>query len=108
MRKDPDLAELTTVPMINYWLGPSAHAVCYLLKGGEVYNIVLICPDNLPEGVAQEAADLDELSAIFETWDPRLQKLLGLVQQTFKWKLQVRFAPPLCARWRCACRDVGG
>jgi salicylate hydroxylase len=88
MRKDPALAELIKTPVINYWMGPGSHAVCYLLKGGELYNIVLICPDNLPPGVAQQEADLDELTQIFKTWDPRLQKLLGLVQQTFKWKLQ--------------------
>ncbi|KAF8537013.1 hypothetical protein BDD12DRAFT_848640 [Trichophaea hybrida] len=88
MRKDPDLAQLAEVPVINYWMGPGAHAVCYLLKGGELYNIVLICPDNLPEGVALQNADLDELRGIFATWDIRLQKLLELVQQTFKWKLQ--------------------
>jgi salicylate hydroxylase len=88
MKKDPELAKLTEVPMINYWMGPGAHAVCYLLKGGELYNIVLICPDNLPEGVALQDADLQELRDIFATWDTRLQKLLELVQQTFKWKLQ--------------------
>ncbi|KAA8910288.1 hypothetical protein FN846DRAFT_555513 [Sphaerosporella brunnea] len=88
MRKDPDLAKLTEFPVINYWLGPQSHAVCYLLKGGELYNIVLICPDNLPEGMAQQNADLEELKALFANWDVRLQKLLGLIQQTFKWKLQ--------------------
>jgi salicylate hydroxylase len=89
MRKDADLAKLIEVPVINYWLGPQSHAVCYLLKGGELYNIVLICPDNLPEGVALQNADLEELHALFATWDPRLQKLLAMVQQTSKWKLQV-------------------
>jgi salicylate hydroxylase len=33
MRKHKDLVELTENPAINFWLGPDAHAVCYLLKG---------------------------------------------------------------------------
>jgi len=93
MKKDPGLAQLTEVPVINYWMGPGAHAVCYLLKGGELYNIVLVCPDNLPEGLALQDADLQELRNIFATWDVRLQKLLELVQKTYKWKLQVRYIP---------------
>lgn len=102
IRKDPELAGLAETPMLNIWMGPRAHAVCYLLKGGDLYNIVLICPDDLPPGVAQQAADLDELRAIFQTWDPRLQKLLGLVQQTFKWKLEVDAPTLLCrAAGRC-------
>lgn len=100
MKKDPDLAQLTEVPVINYWMGPGAHAVCYLLKGGELYNIVLVCPDNLPEGMAQQDADLQELRDIFATWDIRLQKLLELVQKTFKWKLQVRSIPSCHQRKR--------
>ncbi|KAL7266673.1 hypothetical protein RUND412_010773 [Rhizina undulata] len=88
MKKDPDLVSLTQEPAINYWMGPDSHVVCYLLKGGNLYNIVLLCPDNLPKDSPVAPADLDEMRAIFKTWDPKLQKLLGLVQETSKWRLQ--------------------
>ena len=88
MRKHPDLRELAEKPAINYWMGPDAHAVCYLLKGGDLYNIVLICPDNLPERVTTAKADVQEMREFFEKWDPRLKTLLGLVQETSKWRLQ--------------------
>ena len=88
MKKHTDLVELAENPVINYWMGPDAHAVCYLLKGGGLYNIVLICPDNLPEMVNTANADLQEMRDFFEKWDPRLKTLLGIVQETSKWRLQ--------------------
>ena len=88
MRKHEILRELVETPQINYWMGPHAHAVCYLLKGGGLYNIVLACPDNLPEMVNTQKADLQEMQAFFKDWDPRLKTLLGMVQETSKWRLQ--------------------
>ncbi|KAI9712613.1 MAG: hypothetical protein M1812_006793 [Candelaria pacifica] len=88
MKKHADLIELTERPVINYWMGPDAHAVCYLLQGGGLYNIVLLCPDNLPEMVNTAKADLQEMLQTFEKWDPRLKTLLGIVQETSKWRLQ--------------------
>jgi salicylate hydroxylase len=45
MRPHPELHEFLDDPAINVWMGPGGHAVCYLLKGGNLYNIVLMyCP----------------------------------------------------------------
>jgi salicylate hydroxylase len=88
MKKHPLLKELAAKPAINYWMGPDAHAVCYLLKGGGLYNIVLACPDNLPEMVNMAKADVQEMREFFSEWDPQLRALLDLVQETSKWRLQ--------------------
>ena len=88
MKRHPDLNELTEKPAIHYWMGPSAHAVCYLLQGGALYNIVLICPDNLPESTNTAKADLQEMRDFFQEWDPKLRLLLGMVQETSKWRLR--------------------
>ncbi|KAA8910688.1 hypothetical protein FN846DRAFT_897907 [Sphaerosporella brunnea] len=88
MRADPDLAELAAKPIINVWMGPRAHAMCYLLKGGSVYNIVLCCPDNLPADINIARAAPGELEEFFATWDPRLRKLLALSHDVSKWRLQ--------------------
>lgn len=88
MRKHPELRELAERPAINLWMGPSSHAVCYLLKGGDLYNIVLVCPDNLPELVNTAKADLQEMRDYFVNWDPKLRALLDMVQETSKWRLQ--------------------
>jgi len=87
MKRHDDLRGLVEKPAINYWMGPYGHVVCYLLKGGGLYNIVLICPDNLPEMLNTAKADLQEMRDFFEHWDPKLRTLLGLVQETTKWRL---------------------
>lgn len=88
MKKHPLLADLAAVPNINYWMGPDSHVVSYLLQGGNLYNIVLVCPDNLPELVNQQKADLNEMHALFSSWDPQLRALLELCNDTSKWRLQ--------------------
>jgi salicylate hydroxylase len=88
IRKHPELRELAEKPAINLWMGPSSHAVCYLLKGGDLYNIVLVCPDNLPEFINTAKADLQEMRDYFVNWDPRLRAILDMVQETSKWRLQ--------------------
>jgi len=87
MKKHPNLRDLAEKPAVNYWMGPYGHVVCYLLQGGDLYNIVLICPDNLPEMSYTAKADLQEMRDFFENWDPRLKTLLGMVQETKKWRL---------------------
>lgn len=88
MKKHPDLRDLAEKPAINLWMGPYGHVVGYLLQGGGLYNIVLCCPDNLPELVNTAKADLQEMRSFFQAWDPTLKTLLGLVQETSKWRLQ--------------------
>jgi salicylate hydroxylase len=34
-------------------------------------NLVLLVPDNLPEGVAKASGDIGEMHEIFNGWDPR-------------------------------------
>lgn len=88
MRKDPDLAELVTDPQVNYWLGPDAHAgvffssshgcitnyvVNYVLRGGELFNMVLLVPDDIPEESLASTIEgnVEEMCALFKDWDPR-------------------------------------
>ena len=87
MKRHPELRGLVERPAINYWMGPHGHVVCYLLQGGTLCNIVLICPDDLPAMVNTADADVQEMRDFFEDWDPKLKTLLGLVQQTMKWRL---------------------
>ena len=67
---DPDLKALVQDPQVHFWIGPGAHAVGYSLKGGEMYNIVLLCPDNLPTGVSKSAGSVEEMKDLFTGWDP--------------------------------------
>ena len=87
MLADPELKALVERPTYNLWLGPHGHAVSYFLQGGELCNVVLLCPDNLPEAVYTMRADLQEMRDFFKEWDPRLTRMLDIVQDTTKWKL---------------------
>ncbi|KIW00735.1 uncharacterized protein PV09_07719 [Verruconis gallopava] len=77
-------------PECHFWIGPESHVVGYSLKGGEQFNLVLLCPDNLPEGLARQAGSLDEMRKLFEGWDPVLTRFLSCVKTVDKWKLMHR------------------
>lgn len=88
MRNHPLLKDLVDNPAITYWMGPESHVVSYLLQRGTKYNIVMICPDNLPELVNTAKADIQEMRDFFVRWDPKLKALLELVKDSSKWRLQ--------------------
>ncbi|KAH8891390.1 FAD/NAD(P)-binding domain-containing protein [Thozetella sp. PMI_491] len=86
----PDKEELEAFvsnPTVDFWVGPLSHSVGYSMRGGKTYNLVFLCPDDLPEGVAKQPGDLAEMRALFSTWDPLLRKFLAQVRQVSKWKL---------------------
>lgn len=68
--KDPELRKLVENPEVHFWVGPGAHAVAYSLRGGRMFNVVLLVPDNLPPGVAREAGSVEEMRGLFGGWDP--------------------------------------
>jgi salicylate hydroxylase len=55
-----------------------------------MYNIVLLCPDNLPKDVARESGSVDEMRELFANWDPLLTRFLNHVDTVDKWKLMHR------------------
>lgn len=72
MLKDPELAPFVTDPQVNYWLGPDAHAVNYVLRGGDLFNMVLLVPDDMPaHGASTIAGNVTEMQALYQDWDPR-------------------------------------
>jgi salicylate hydroxylase len=67
---DPALRRMVETPGCRFWAGPDAHAVAYSLRGGTMYNVVLLVPDDLADGVARTAGNLSEMKHLFEGWDP--------------------------------------
>lgn len=88
--KDPELRSWVEKPAVHFWIGPGAHAVGYSLRGGEMYNIVLLVPDDLPEGVSRQAGSVEETRELFKEWDPILTRFLNCVESVDKWKLMHR------------------
>ncbi|OCK85081.1 FAD/NAD(P)-binding domain-containing protein [Lepidopterella palustris CBS 459.81] len=97
MMKDPELRGFVEDPQVNYWLGPDAHAVNYVLRGGELFNMVLLVPDDMPAGASTLAGNVEEMRALYKDWDPRIPKLLALCESVYKWRLCIR--PGLEPSW---------
>ncbi|KAI5365048.1 Putative FAD-binding domain, FAD/NAD(P)-binding domain superfamily [Septoria linicola] len=90
MRDDPDLAPFLATHHVRYWMGPGAHAVSYVLRHGKLINIVLLVPDDMPEGASTMDASVEEMQALFAQWDIRIPKLLKYCQSVQKWRLCYR------------------
>ncbi|KAK7540943.1 FAD binding domain-containing protein [Phyllosticta citribraziliensis] len=97
MLEDDELRDLVLDPQVNYWLGPDMHAVNYILRGGEWFNMVLLVPDDLPPNVSISPGSIPEMQAPFRDWDPRIPKLLALCESVHKWRLCIR--PTLEPSW---------
>ncbi|KAI0156242.1 hypothetical protein BJ166DRAFT_555206 [Pestalotiopsis sp. NC0098] len=99
MRQDPELRSFVETPTVNYWLGPDAHAVNYVLKGGKQFNMVLLVPDDIPRDSPSNtvAGNVEEMQAYFKDWDPRISKLTNLCKEVQKWRLCIR--PGLDPTW---------
>lgn len=68
--EDAELRALVENPQVHFWIGDGAHAVAYSLRGGRMFNLVLLVPDNLPAGVARATGSVEEMRELFKEWDP--------------------------------------
>lgn len=75
-------------PTVDLWLGPRAHCVSYSVCGGDIFNLVLLAPDDLPNGVVKQEGDKEEMHRRFAGWDPLLGRFLKQVRSVVhKWRL---------------------
>ncbi|RAL14275.1 putative monooxygenase [Aspergillus homomorphus CBS 101889] len=84
---DPELRAWVENPTVHFWVGPGAHVVAYSMRGGSMFNIVLLVPDTLPPGVSRQAGSVEEMRGLFVGWDPVLTKFLSYVNGVDKWRL---------------------
>lgn len=68
--QDPKLRDMVQKPACRFWAGPDAHVVAYSMRGGNMFNVVLLVPDDLDEGVARTQGNTDEMKQLFRGWDP--------------------------------------
>ena len=87
---DPELRDWVYEPSSQFWIGPGSHCVGYSLRDGEMFNLVLLVPDDLPANVARQPGSLDEMRHLFMNWDPVLNRFLDCVKSVDKWKLMHR------------------
>lgn len=81
------LEELLQSHDLHYWIGPGQHVVCYRLRAGNMFNIVIACTDDLPETINMATASIQELRDRVNGWDPKLQSLIDLAEDGGKGRL---------------------
>jgi salicylate hydroxylase len=67
---DAELKDWAARPASRFWAGPHSHAAAYAIGGGEVLNLVLLCPDDLEEDVRRAEGNTEEMKERFDGWDP--------------------------------------
>lgn len=90
---DPELSAWVSNPTVHFWIGPGTHVVGYSMRAGKMYNLVLLSPDDLPEGVSRRPGNLEEMKAYFAEWDPILRRFLDKVDSVEKWRLMHSMSP---------------
>ncbi|KAJ7037624.1 hypothetical protein C8F04DRAFT_1091926 [Mycena alexandri] len=93
MMKDPLLKPLISVPEVTCWMGPGKHVVGYCVRGATEYNLVLLCPDTMESDSSDSwtaKGDVEEMRSTYRGWEPRVEKLLQLVETATMGKLVVR------------------
>lgn len=90
---NPSMKHLVTNPWATHWIGPSAHAVGYPLRGGELYNIIIDITHDTDPSPPLSFSDWmhkhsnTELLARFADWCPEVREILSLTGTYLKWRL---------------------
>ena len=88
---DEGIKNLIAEEAINVWLGPDAHIVMYPLGRTELLNMVVAFSDDKSQDNAEHRDTvpnhIGRLRKFFESWDPRVSKLLLHAQQASRWEL---------------------
>lgn len=75
---DDDVKAFCKTQQLNMWLGPLNHAVFYPIRGGSLYNLVLLKPDDMESGQRSVIGDLDQMLDAFKGWDPMYAAMRSL------------------------------
>ncbi|KAG6811471.1 hypothetical protein H0H92_007243 [Tricholoma furcatifolium] len=88
MLEDPDLRPLVEEAEAHVWMGPARHIVAYCIRSKEEYNLVMVHPSKEGDSLGVPIpTDCEEVKAEYAAFEPRIQKLLNLMQSTMSWAL---------------------
>ncbi|KAF4547365.1 FAD-binding domain-containing protein 68 [Elsinoe fawcettii] len=76
------------------WMGPKRHAMLYPLRNGNLYNLVVLCPDTLAAGKHRSTVETEQLRSQIEGWDPVLRALLKSVRNATVSVLKIQYLRP--------------
>ncbi|KAF7561515.1 hypothetical protein G7046_g2624 [Stylonectria norvegica] len=90
MRQVPEMAWILEKPNLNVWIGEDRHIMTYTIAAGQSFNMVLSHVDHTdPSNWSQLSQEqiLSNMRAEFDGWDPKLQKIISLIEHALKWPL---------------------
>ena len=87
MKQDPDIAWLVEKPTLNCWIGDGQHVMSYTIAGGHTFNMVLSHRDHSDPSTWDQAHAVENAKQAFRGWDPRLVKIINMIEKTMKWPL---------------------
>ncbi|KAJ7222831.1 hypothetical protein B0H12DRAFT_298791 [Mycena haematopus] len=87
---DPDLKDLVDSSEMISWMGPEKHIIGYCIRQKTEYNLVLVHPNNNTNESYVNEGSVIQMRKDFEGWEPRIQKLLKLVNKTYVLPLNYR------------------
>ena len=91
------LANLNLPVEFQIWMGPHKHFVHYFVRNESLVNFVaLIERDSWTRESWTEPANVADVLAAFEGWNPQVLSILGAVHEAFVWGL---FARPPMEHW---------
>lgn len=87
MVQDPELREFVERPQMTAWIGPGRCVVAYPIRRKERYNIILLHPDDGLVESWKARGNLEKMRKAFDDFEPRVHKLLRLIQSAVRWRL---------------------
>ncbi|KAL5524213.1 hypothetical protein ACEPAF_9353 [Sanghuangporus sanghuang] len=90
MMEDEELRALVENPELTTWMGPGRHIMGYCISAKKGYNLVMFFPDRGSEESYTAEGDVEEMRKDFADFEPRVRKLLQLVDRTLMWRLDGR------------------
>ncbi|GBE85602.1 FAD-dependent monooxygenase OpS4 [Sparassis crispa] len=90
MLQDPDLKPFVDTPEMTGWMAPGRHLMAYNVRAKKEYNLVLLHPDDGSVESWTAEGSADKMRADFADFEPRVQKMIAMVNSTLKWRLMDR------------------
>ncbi|KAL3418180.1 salicylate hydroxylase (FAD binding domain-containing protein) [Phlyctema vagabunda] len=88
LRADPELAELSTRPGFEQWLGPDHHVIGYNISKERYFNLLLVIPDDKKMVGYKAPSSATEVKNAFTGWNSTVEKLLAfLPEDVERWRL---------------------
>lgn len=87
IKDDPEISWLLEQPALNVWIGEDRHVMTYSIAAGESFNMVLSHVDTSDPSTWKPENAVKDMQGYFKGWDPRLTKIIAMIDKTIKWPL---------------------